>query len=106
MEYPAERIIDTNNRYSHKTTDRRKEIQDMNEIESKIIKILMDQDDSINYAEEKHLIDNRILDSFAIISLVSELEEEFDIRITAVEMVPENFNSVEAMAAMVQKLQG
>ncbi len=78
----------------------------MNEIESKIIKILMDQDDSINYAEEKHLIDNRILDSFAIISLVSELEEEFDIRITAVEMVPENFNSVEAMAAMVQKLQG
>jgi len=78
----------------------------MNEIESKITKILMDQDDSINYAEEKHLIDNRILDSFAIISLVSELEEEFDIRITAVEMVPENFNSVEAMAAMVQKLQG
>ena len=78
----------------------------MNEIESKIIKILMDQDDSINYSEEKHLIDNRILDSFAIISLVSELEEEFDIRITAVEMVPENFNSVEAMAAMVQKLQG
>ena len=78
----------------------------MNEIESKIIEILMDQDDSINYAEEKHLIDNRILDSFAIISLVSELEEEFDIRITAVEMVPENFNSVEAMAAMVQKLQG
>ena len=78
----------------------------MNEIESKITKILMDQDDSINYSEEKHLIDNRILDSFAIISLVSELEEEFDIRITAVEMVPENFNSVEAMAAMVQKLQG
>ena len=78
----------------------------MNEIESKIIKILMDQDDSINYSEEKHLIDNRILDSFAIISLVSELEEEFDIRITAVEMVQENFNSVEAMAAMVQKLQG
>jgi D-alanine--poly(phosphoribitol) ligase subunit 2 len=78
----------------------------MNEIESKINDILMEQDDSVDYKEEKHLIDNRILDSFAIISLVAELEEEFDIRITAVEMVPENFNSIEAMAAMVQKLQG
>lgn len=78
----------------------------MSEIESKINEILMEQDDSINYEEEKHLIDDRILDSFAIISLISDLEEEFDVRINAVEMVPENFNSIKAMAAMIQRLQG
>ena len=66
----------------------------------------MEQDDSVNYEEEKHLIDDRILDSFAIISLISDLEEEFDVRINAVEMVPENFNSIKAMAAMIQRLQG
>ncbi|MCI6637192.1 MAG: acyl carrier protein [Bilifractor sp.] len=78
----------------------------MSEIESKINEILMEQDDSVNYEEEKHLIDDRILDSFAIISLISDLEEEFDVRINAVEMVPENFNSIKAMAAMIQRLQG
>ena len=78
----------------------------MSEIESKINEILMEQDDSINYEEEKHLIDDRILDSFAIISLISDLEEEFDIRINAVEMMPENFNSIKAMAAMIRRLQG
>lgn len=78
----------------------------MNEIESKIYEILMEEDDSVNYKEEKHLIDDRILDSFAIISLISDLEEEFDVRINAVEMVPENFNSIKAMAAMIQRLQG
>lgn len=78
----------------------------MSEIESKINEILMEEDDSVNYEEEKHLIDDRILDSFAIISLISDLEEEFDVRINAVEMVPENFNSIKAMAAMIQRLQG
>ena len=78
----------------------------MSEIESKINEILMEQDDSINYEEEKHLIDDRILDSFAIISLILDLEEEFDVRINAVEMMPENFNSIKAMAAMIRRLQG
>ena len=78
----------------------------MSEIESKINEILMEQDDSVNYEEEKHLIDDRILDSFAIISLISDLEEEFDVRINAVEMMPENFNSIKAMAAMIRRLQG
>lgn len=78
----------------------------MSEIESKINEILMEQDDSINYEEEKHLIDDRILDSFAIISLISDLEEEFDVRINAVEMMPENFNSIKAMAEMIRRLQG
>ena len=51
------------------------------------------------------LVDDNILDSFAIISLVAELEEEYDITISPAELVPENFNSAESLWAMFQRLQ-
>ena len=49
--------------------------------------------------------DDQLLDSFAIITLVSELEDAFDISIEASEMMPVNFNSAKAIWAMVQRLQ-
>ena len=51
------------------------------------------------------MIDNRILDSFGVISLVAELDETFDIEIEASEIIPQNFNSVQAIYAMVKRLQ-
>lgn len=66
----------------------------------------MEIDDSINYEKEKALIDDRLLDSFAVISLIGELEETFEIQIEASQIIPDNFNSVEAMEAMIRRLQG
>ena len=63
----------------------------------KIIEILRDIDDSIEWEKEQGLIDRRLLDSFGVISQVSELEDSFMVEIVAGEMVPENFNSVEAI---------
>lgn len=71
----------------------------------RVLEILNDIDDSIDYTKEIKLIDNHLLDSFAIISLVSELEDAFDIEVDAAEMTPENFNSAEAIWKMVQRLQ-
>lgn len=68
-----------------------------------LIEILNDIDDSIDYENETGLIDNHILDSFGIITLVSEIEEAFDVSIDAADMVPENFNSVDAIYAMIQR---
>ena len=51
------------------------------------------------------LIDDEWLDSFAILSIVSELEEAFDIGITPADIVPENFNSAQALYQMVKRLQ-
>ena len=51
-------------------------------------------------------IDDGILDSFAILSIVSELEDEFDIRITPADIIPKNFNSAAALYELVQRLQG
>ena len=65
----------------------------------------MEIDDSIDYENEKALIDDRLLDSFGVITLVSELEEAYDIDIEASEMTPDNFNSAEAIYKMVVRLQ-
>ena len=72
---------------------------------SKIVSILEDIKPGIDYENCKELIDGHYLDSLSIISLIAELEDEFDITIPAVEIVPANFNSVEQMAAMVARLQ-
>ncbi|HIY62896.1 MAG TPA: acyl carrier protein [Candidatus Mediterraneibacter stercoripullorum] len=71
----------------------------------KLLAILNEIDDSIDYVNEKKLIDGQLLDSFGVITLVSELEDAFDISIEASEMIPANFNSAEAIWNMVQRLQ-
>lgn len=70
-----------------------------------LMNILTELDNSIAWEREDALIDDRILDSFGVISLVSELEEAFSIEIEAAEMIPENFNSVNAMRKMILRLQ-
>ena len=70
----------------------------------KIIEILRDIDDSIEWEKEQGLIDRRLLDSFGVISLVSELEDSFMVEIEAGEMVPENFNSAQSIWDMIQRL--
>ena len=71
----------------------------------KVMEILMNMDDSIDYEKEQALIDDHILDSFGVITLVSDLEEALDISIEAGEMIPENFNSAQAIWNMVRRLQ-
>ena len=70
----------------------------------KLKNILREIDDSVDYEKETGLITDRILDSFGVISLVSELEAAFDIRIDASEMTPENFNSMQTLWEMIQRL--
>lgn len=70
-----------------------------------LLEILNDIDDTVNWEDETALIDDRILDSFGVISLISELEDQFEIEIDASEIVLENFNSADAMWKMIQRLQ-
>ncbi|GKH34419.1 acyl carrier protein [Muricomes sp. OA1] len=71
-----------------------------------LMNILMEIDESIDWKKENSLIDDRLLDSFGVISLISELEEVFAIEIEAEEIVPENLNSADAIWKMVQRLKG
>lgn len=71
----------------------------------KLLEILEDIQPGVDYENCTTLIEDGILDSFAILSIVSELEEEFDVSVTPVEIIPDNFNSAQALWAMVQRLQ-
>lgn len=66
--------------------------------------ILMEIDQDVDWENEKALIEDRILDSFGVISLIAELEDAFDIQIEAADMIPENLNSVNAIWNMIQRL--
>ena len=70
-----------------------------------LLEILNDSQPGVDFENEKHLIDDHLLDSLSIISLVAELEDTFDVTIPAVEIIPDNFNSAEAMLEMLQRLQ-
>lgn len=70
-----------------------------------IISILEDLKPGVDYHTETGLVQKRILDSLTIIALVSDLEDEFDIAIPAVEIVPENFDSAAAIARLVERLE-
>ena len=73
-------------------------------MKEQILEILEDINSDVDYETETALIDDGILDSFDIVSLVSELNSCFDINITVVELVPENFNSLDAMTELVERL--
>jgi len=71
----------------------------------KLIEILEGIEEGVDYENCTTLIDEGILDSLAIISLVSEIEEEFDVQIPTVEIVPENFNSAKAIWDLIVRIQ-
>ena len=71
----------------------------------KLMDILTELRPDVDFESEKELIDGGVLDSFDIVSLVGEMNEEFDIEINVEDLLPENFNSVEAMLELIRKMQ-
>ena len=69
-----------------------------------IIDILSELVEDVDFESCTTLIDDSILSSLDIIQLIGALNDEFDISIPATEIIPANFNSVDAMAAMVERL--
>ncbi len=70
----------------------------------KLLEILEEIQPDVDYRSCRTLVDDGLLDSFAIMSVVGEIEEEFDISVEPAEIVPENFNSVQALWEMIQRL--
>ena len=72
---------------------------------NELIEILENLHPEVDFDTCTTLIDDKILDSFDIITIISEINEEFDVVIPAEEIVPENFNSAQALYALVKKLE-
>jgi D-alanine--poly(phosphoribitol) ligase subunit 2 len=69
-----------------------------------LLEILQELHADVDFENCDTLIDDQILDSFDIITLISEVSSEFDVSIPAEEIVPENFNSAKALYALIQRL--
>ena len=71
---------------------------------NELIEILANLHPEVDFETCTTLIDDKILDSFDIISVISEINEEFDVVIPAEEIIPENFNSAQALYELITRL--
>ena len=69
---------------------------------NELMEILEELRPDVDFENETALITDGILDSFDIVSLISEINEEFDVTIGAAELTPENFNSAEAIYELIK----
>ena len=70
----------------------------------KLLEILKGIRPDVDFENETALIDDGILDSFDVVSIISDLDDVFDVQIRINELDPENFNSAEAIWKLVQEL--
>ncbi len=70
----------------------------------KLIEILKKYNADVDYNTHEHLIDEEVLDSFDIISIVADIDREFDVEITAKDIIPENFNSAKKLYELIESL--
>ena len=72
---------------------------DVEEIREGVLAILKELHEDIDFEAEDKMVEDKILDSFDLVTLVTELGEEFD-----VDFIAENFNSVDSLADMIARL--
>ena len=70
----------------------------------RLLEILGELHPDIDFENCTTLIDDGLLDSFAILEIVAEINDAFDVEVSAPEIIPENFNSAQALWAMIQRL--
>ena len=70
-----------------------------------LLEILEGVRPDLDFDIENTLVDDGILDSFDIITIVGEINEAFNVEIDVVDLLPENFNSAEAIYDLIKKLQ-
>lgn len=69
----------------------------------KIIQILTELRPEFDFTEDVNLIEEGMLDSFDIVTLVSEIEENCGVAIGGTDILPENFASIDAIVELVNK---
>lgn len=72
-------------------------------MKDKIKNILQGLRPEFDFSEEKDFIAEGMIDSFDMVNLVNELEENFDIIIDGIDILPENFSSLEAIESLINR---
>lgn len=69
-----------------------------------LLKILKGVRPDVDFENETALIDDGILDSFDVVSIISDIDDKFGVQIRITELEPENFNSVESIWKLIEQL--
>ena len=72
-------------------------------MKEKIIEILTDLRPEFDFTEDVDFIEEGMLDSFDVVSLVDELEEQFGIKIDGVDVISSNFSSLNNIISLLKK---
>ena len=70
-----------------------------------LLEILQELHEDIDYGAHTTLIDDKVIDSFDVITIVAEIDDRLGVSIPAEELIPENFNSYAALKGLVERLQ-
>jgi acyl carrier protein len=76
----------------------------MEEIRSALLEILEELHPDQEFEGINTLVTDKVLDSFDIITLISEINDTFDVVVSADKIIPENFNSVDALCELIRSL--
>ncbi|MBQ1245308.1 MAG: acyl carrier protein [Clostridia bacterium] len=71
---------------------------------NELIAILSDLHPEVDFTDAHGLIEDGVLNSLDIVSLITEINDRFDVQIPAEEIMPENFDSTEALWALICRL--
>ena len=69
-----------------------------------VIEMLEDVKEGVDYRNTTALVDNREIDSFDILAIISAIDDEFDLSVPAKDIVPANFNSAQSLCALINRL--
>ena len=69
-----------------------------------LIELLKDLKPEYDFTPETRIVDQKIFDSMGMISLVAEISDEFDVDISPMDIVPENFETVETLYELIERL--
>lgn len=70
-----------------------------------LLEILNEMHPDVDFETCDTLIDDEILDSFDIVSLIAEISNQMDVTISAKDIIPENFNSAQALWELIERLE-
>lgn len=70
----------------------------------KLLEILSSLHSDVDFLNSEDLVDDGILDSLDIVTLVTEIDAQFGVTIPAEEIIPENFNSAKALMELIERL--
>ena len=68
-----------------------------------VLEILLDVVPDVDFENEVDLVGEKIIDSFAVVAMVNQLNDDLDIDIPSREILPENFYSLDTIVALVEK---